>query len=176
LSLVLNASPVIVLLGGPAGTGKSTVGAAWCRSRPRAAMVELDAVRDCILGGRADPQIITTAQAEQYETSVRASAALARAFHADGYDVVVEEVFDPEVFDRCWMPLLDGLPWRLVILLASLEVTLQRGSGRDKSVMEHHVRHQHALSEQWSASTVIETTGLTVSETLIRIDGLLTTE
>jgi predicted kinase len=53
LSLVLNASSLVILLGGPAGTGKSTVGAAWCRSRPRAAMVELDAVRDCILGGRA---------------------------------------------------------------------------------------------------------------------------
>jgi hypothetical protein len=136
-------------------------------------MVELDAVRDCILGGRADPQVVTNAQAEQYETSVRASAALARAFHADGYDVLVEEVFDPDVFDRCWLPLLNGLPWRLVILLASLDVTLQRGSDRGKFVMEHHVRRQHALSEQWPASTVIDTTGLTVGETLVRIDDSL---
>ena len=55
-----------------------------------------------------------------------------------------------------------------MILLASLDVTLQRGSDRGKVVMEHH-----ALSDQWPASTVIDTTGLTVGETLTRIDELL---
>jgi hypothetical protein len=40
----------------------------------------------------------------------------------------------------------------------------------------HHVRHQHAVSEQWPASTVIDTTSLSVGETLIRIDALLAAE
>jgi cytidylate kinase len=35
---------MIVLLGGPAGAGKSTVGVQWRSQRPRAAMVVLDAV------------------------------------------------------------------------------------------------------------------------------------
>ena len=52
-------------------------------------------------------------------------------------------------------------------------MTLRRGFKRGKLVLEHHVRHQHTLSEQWPASTVIDTTGLTVGETLIRIDELL---
>jgi hypothetical protein len=52
-------------------------------------------------------------------------------------------------------------------------MTVRRGFKRGKFVLEHHVRHQHTLSEQWPASTVIDTTGLTVGETLIRIDELL---
>ena len=165
--------PIIALLGGPAGTGKSTVGAAWCRSRRRAAHVELDSVRDFIVGGRADPQVLDAAQAEQYVTSVRACAALARSFFADGYDVVIEDVFDPDAFRRWWMPLLDGLPWRLVVLRASLEETLQRASDRSKQVMEHHIRHQHDVTAQWPASKVIDNTGLTVEETLTRVDAVL---
>lgn len=52
-------------------------------------------------------------------------------------------------------------------------MTLRREFKRGKFVLEHHVRHRHTLSEQWPASTVIDTTGLTVGETLIRIDELL---
>jgi predicted kinase len=121
---------IIVLLGGPAGTGKPTVGAAWCRNRPRAALVELDSVRDFIVGGRTDLQIICAAQVEQYETTLRACAALTRSFYAEGYDVVIDDVFYPDAFRRWWMPLLDGLPWHLVVLRAWLEETLQRGSHR----------------------------------------------
>jgi hypothetical protein len=164
---------MIVLLGGPAGAGKSTVGIHWCSQRPRAAMVVLDAVRDLIVGGRADPQIPTADQADQYVMSVRASAALARVFDDDRYDVVVEDVFEPDVFERQWRPLLAGLRTAVVIIRPSLQATLRRGSERAKSVMEHHVRRQHAATGRWPDDIVVDSSGLTVEQTCARVDAIL---
>ena len=45
---------VLLLVGGPAGAGKSTVATAWCHTRQRAVRIDLDEVRDLIIAGQAD--------------------------------------------------------------------------------------------------------------------------
>jgi chloramphenicol 3-O-phosphotransferase len=116
----------IVLLGGPAGAGKSTLARAWCSTRERAVHVELDEVRSLIVSGLADPQRPGELQAEQYDVSVAATCALARAFASGGYDVVVDDVLEPGPFELCWRPRLEGLRWEVVIVLPSLAETLER--------------------------------------------------
>jgi N-acetylglutamate synthase-like GNAT family acetyltransferase/chloramphenicol 3-O-phosphotransferase len=157
---------VLVLFGGPAGAGKSTLAAAWCATRSRAAHVELDAVRQLIVAGRADPQEGGSVQSAQYALSVRACCALARAFDADGYDVAVDDVLEPAAFEREWRPALAGLEWRLVVLLPRLEEVLARSSGRAKRVREEHSRAQHATCGAWAGEHRIDTTGLSVDESL----------
>jgi chloramphenicol 3-O-phosphotransferase len=157
---------VLILFGGPAGAGKSTLARAWCATRPRAAHVELDGVRHLIVAGRADPQRPGPLQGEQYALSVRACCALARVFLDDGYDVAADVVLEPVAFERYWRPQLGGMDWRLVVILPSLEEVLRRSQARAKRVLEAHSRAQHAACTSWSPAHRVDTTELTVEQSL----------
>jgi chloramphenicol 3-O-phosphotransferase len=159
--------PVVALFGGPAGVGKSTLARLWCSTRERAAHVELDRVRGLIVQGLADPQEPGPAGEHQYLAAVAATCALARAFAGAGYDVAVDDVLEPERYERDWLPHLTGLDLRLVIVLPTIEETLARAASRgDKRVREQHVRSQHDRCRAWSAGQRIDTSGLTPQESL----------
>ena len=164
---------MIALFGGPAGAGKSTLARAWCATRERAVHVELDAVRSLIVRGLANPQEASDLQAAQYATSVLATCALARAFAGDGYDVAVDDVLEPDAFERWWRPALDDADWRVVIVLPSLEETLTRSGGRAKRVAERHTRVQHARCAAWPAKLRVDTTRLDVAASLALVAARL---
>ena len=166
---ISEASPVLLLLGGPAGAGKSTLARAWCAARGRAAHVQLDEVRHLIVAGRADPQQGGSLQGEQYALSVRATVALARTFVEGGYDVAADDVLEPAAFERHWRPLLDGLDWRLVIVLPDLEEVLRRSRAREKRVLELHSRAQHAGCGGWPREYRVDTTSLSIAESLVLV-------
>jgi predicted kinase len=157
---------VVVLFGGPAGAGKSTLARAWCETRPQAAHIELDEIRHLIVSGRADPQVASDLQAAQYRLAVEATCALARSFAAGGCDVAIDDVFEPVAFDRYWRPQLDVLAWKLVVVLPSLDETLARSAQREKRVLAEHVRTQHARCAEWDEGVRIDTTGLGLEQSL----------
>jgi len=156
----------VVLFGGPAGAGKSTLARAWCATRPQAAHLELDEVRSLIISGLADPQEPGDLQEAQYRLSVEATCALARAFVTGGCDMAIDDVFEPDAFERCWRPALDDLPWKLIVILPSLETTLARSRDRDKRVREEHTRTQHARSAAWDEDIRIDTSDLDPDQSL----------
>lgn len=122
---------IVALFGGPAGAGKSTLAAAWCADRPRAVHVELDEIRSLVVSGLADPQQPEDPrQHEQYALSVAACCALARVWSGGGYDVAVGDALAPEAFERHWRPCLEGLDWRIVIVVPTLDETLARSRER----------------------------------------------
>jgi len=123
---------MIVLFGGAAGTGKTTVARLWCRFRPRCAHIQLDEVRNLIVSGRVEPQNKTLKQGVQYQHCVTACIALARSFACDGYDVAIDDVFEPQPTNELWLPGLNGLDVRLVILHPPLEIALSRMANRKK--------------------------------------------
>ena len=135
--------------------------------------LELDAVRSLIVSGLADAQEAGAVQEEQYLTAVAATLALARAFAASGYDVAVDDVLEPERFERDWRPRLDGLDARVVIVFPSLEETLVRSRERAKRVREEHIRAQHARCAGWAAEQLVDTPGLTPAESLPLVLGVL---
>jgi len=164
----------VVLFGGPAGAGKTTLARAWCPTRPRAAHIELDEIRRLIVSGFADPQKKGDLQEEQYQLSVAATCSLARTFADSGYDVAIDDVFEPHAFSRHWRPQLDGLRWELLILLPSLDATLARSAQREKRVLEDHTRAQHARCALWALENQIDTTDLSVQESLALVAQRLT--
>jgi len=163
---VSEAKGLVALFGGPAGAGKSTLARAWCATRPQAAHIELDEIRHLIVSGRADPQEASDAQADQYRLSVQATCALARAFAEGGCDVAIDDVFEPDAFERYWRPQLDGLPWKLIVILPSLDETLARSARREKRVREEHTQTQHERCAAWDAGVRIDTTGLDLDRSL----------
>ena len=130
-------------------------------------------MRRLIVGGAADPQQPGDRPAEQYALSIAATCALARAFAGGGYDVAVDDVLAPGAFERLWRPQLDGLDWMLVVVLPSLDEALARSASRGKRVLEEHTRAQHALCSSWPAGVRIDTTGLSVEESLALVRGRL---
>jgi chloramphenicol 3-O-phosphotransferase len=162
--------PIVALFGGPAGAGKTTLAAAWCSQRERAVHIELDDVRSLIVSGLADPQDPSALlQARQYDTSVDACCALARVFAHAGYDIAIGDVLEPKPFERLWRPRIEGLDWRLLIVLPSLDETLARSRLRTKRVLERHTRDQHAALSRWPITYRVDTTGLTVEESIDRV-------
>ena len=163
----------IVLFGGPAGAGKSTLARAWCATRATAAHIELDAIRGLIVSGLADPQKRGARQDEQYRLSVAAACGLAQTFAQAGVDVAVDDVLEPAAFEQLWRPLLAALDWRVVIVLPTLAETLARSAARGKRVLERHTRRQHERCSAWPAARRIDTTGLSVAAGLRLVEAAL---
>ncbi len=163
----------IVLFGGPAGAGKTTIAREWCAKRSRAAHIELDDIRGLIVSGLADPQQGGAVQDGQYELSVEAVCNLAATFADAGYDVALDDVFEPDAFERYWRQRLEDRDWQLVILLPSLGETMKRSLGRTKRVLEMHTREQHRRSAKWPSSIRIDTTSLSVEASLALVNRMI---
>jgi chloramphenicol 3-O-phosphotransferase len=156
----------VVLFGGPAGAGKSTLARAWCATRTQAAHIELDEIRSLLTSGRADPQESSDLQATQYGPSVEATCAVARAFAHGGCDVAIGDVLEPDAFEHYWRPQLDGLRWKLIVVLPSLNETLGRSAGCEKRVRGEHTRAQHGRCSTWNEAVLLDTTNLDIDQSL----------
>lgn len=157
----------LVLLGGPAASGKSSLARAWCATRRRAVHIELGKIRGLIISGLADPQIPGRLQSEQFILSVKSCCALAREFSEDGYDVAIDDVLFPgEAFDSSWRRSLGRLEWHVAVILPTLEETLRRSSRRDKRVPGTLIRAQHRASYGWPERYRVDTTGQTIEKSL----------
>ncbi|HLZ72179.1 MAG TPA: GNAT family N-acetyltransferase [Dehalococcoidia bacterium] len=157
---------LLALFGGAAGGGKSTIASGWCATRPRALHLQLDGMRELIVQGRADPLAPSDLAGEQYVLSVRACIAAARPFLESGYDVAIDDVFEPAPFTTLWQPLLAGLNWRLLIVHPDLAELLQRGADRGKRVPAAIVRAQHAACERWPEPRRLNTSGFSIEESV----------
>jgi predicted kinase len=156
----------LILIGGPAGAGKSTLAWAWCRTRERSVQIELDQVRASIVGGYLDPQVPTPEQGRQYEDAVRACCAFARSYLADGYDVTIDDVFYIEAYESIWRPALGEMASTVLILLPDLSTTLRRAADRVKDVADSVVVSQHHAMSRWPSSRRLDTMGQTVEQSL----------
>ncbi len=156
----------MVMFNGPAGAGKTTLAGAWCATRSWAAHVELDEVRNLIVSGLVDPQIVSPVQAEQYDTSVAACCALVRELIRRGYDVAVDDAVDAGGLKRNWLPHLGGTEYSGVVVRPSLKVALERGASRAKQVRPDVVRDQHTAASPWLTERTIDTTDQTIEESL----------
>jgi predicted kinase len=164
---------VIVLFGGAAGAGKTTVARLWCRTRRRAVHIQLDEIRGLIVSGLADPQEVNMVQGEQYIHSVNACTALARSFADSGYDVAIDDVFEPEPTHKFWQPQLQGLDARLIILHPPLETVLSRAAQRKKNVLEKLILAQYRSIDAWPSPHIIDSGRLTPDETLEKVLEIL---
>ena len=105
--------------------------------------------------------------------SIGACCALGREFLDAGYDVAIDDVMFPGTFDTSWRSNLAGIEWRLVIIHPTLEETLARSSSREKSVPDHLIREQHQETSGWPERYKIDTTGLSIGDSLKLVEAAL---
>ena len=101
---------------------------------------------------------------------MRACCAFARQFLNSSYDVAIDDVLFPRTaFDTTWRRHLAGFEWRVVII----HPTLARSSSRDKTVPDYRVGDQHQATYGWPERYRIDTTGLSVADSLALGDAVL---
>lgn len=168
----------MLLIGGPAGAGKSTLAARWARSRPLAAHVQVDDVNDLVVsGGVRLHDVAHPDQVARWETVVGASCALARSFAERGIDVVVDDVLMPAAADDVWRPLLNGLRTRLAVILPTVEQCLRRNAARPgKQIPADLIRDQHAENTRWRPERCLDTTGEDIATSAARLARLIESE
>jgi predicted kinase len=86
--------PPLVLTGGPA-VGKSTTARLVARRFGRAAVIEVDDVRQLVVSGAAAPWDGPEGLAQQ-RLGVDNACGLVRRFHEHGFEVIVADVLTPE--------------------------------------------------------------------------------
>lgn len=109
-----------LVLTGPPAVGKSRTGEALARRRSRAAFIDVDDVRQLVVAGAEAPWRGAEGSAQALLGVVNACA-MARAFHAGGFDVVVVDVLTPATATAVREHLPDALLVRLEVDLAEAQ-------------------------------------------------------
>ncbi|MFC1900768.1 hypothetical protein ACFLYN_04155 [Chloroflexota bacterium] len=133
--------PLLVVVSGPVGGGKSTVSLAladsYRESGFKAAVIDLDLIywMSCQDREKWEP--------ENLETARRGVAALADIFYSDGIDIVIidGEFFDQEELNLLYNNVATEVEYKFVTLKVSFEETwnrvsgdLSRGNSRDSKI------------------------------------------
>jgi len=123
----------LVLLTGPPGAGKTTVGGLLARRFPRGVHLEGDVFRRSIVAGREEmtPDASPEAYA-QLRLRYRLTAAAADTYARDGFAVVVEDVVAGPLLDE-YAALFRTRPLHVVVLLPAAAAVAARDAGRGSS-------------------------------------------
>jgi chloramphenicol 3-O-phosphotransferase len=172
----------VLLISGPAGAGKTAVARYFADTQTAPALhLSLDDIRCSVRAGFILPSLGWNDGTQfQYELACRACAAVARIYVNAGFRCVIDDAIFPE-WDRVnmdgWQRELEGLNYRLVVLMPSLESALQRNAecNGDRRLSDELVRVIYDMMLPWqtSATLLIDNTSLTAQETAKRLAALL---
>lgn len=173
-------TPLLVVLNGPIGSGKSTVGVALAgaieRAGHRAASIDLDEVWAMV-----DHQRPRRGGPDEWSLARCGVAALADTFFADGVEVVI--VNGPFYGSAERTQLLDALRTRADVRYVTLHVTFdealrrtnadpdpRRDTSREREwLMKHHLRAGSLFPPLRETDLIVETDGVTPAAVADRI-------
>jgi len=135
--------PFLLILTGPPGAGKSTVGRLVAGGSDRSAYIEADRFWTAILTGHIEPW--EQAAHGQNRAVVRAATAAAVRMAVAGYATVLDGIVGPWFFDDVRDELaVCSAPVNYVVLRPAVPVCLSRARTR----VQEDVRHRHALTDE----------------------------
>ncbi|MEX1253222.1 MAG: AAA family ATPase [Dehalococcoidia bacterium] len=119
------------LVTGPPGAGKTTVAHLLAGTMERAAHIDGDLLRQCIVTGGARPEQEPAAAAvRQMALNVRNQCLLARSFSEAGFVAVLDYLVTSRELLATYQDELEGLGLHFVVLAPRQEILLKRDRGR----------------------------------------------
>jgi chloramphenicol 3-O-phosphotransferase len=135
----------VLVVSGAQAVGKSTVANLLASRFPRGVHVAGDSIRAMVVSGRVDMAPDAPAEARrQLLLRYRASIAVAKLYHDEGFDVVIEDVIIGEMLEQ----FLALLPWPEVHLVV-LNPTA------DEIARREHLRGKNAYGTNWTVAALI---------------------
>ena len=133
----MSREPLIFLVTGIPGAGKTTVSRALAMTFERGVHIEADVLQRMIVSGGEWPRPPGPSgeAGRQLRLRYRNAALLARSFFEAGFTAVIDDVTMSERLED-YRADLEGVPSYLVVLAPQVEVVKERDAGRD-----YHVFH-----------------------------------
>lgn len=158
----------IWLITGIPGSGKTSVSRALSERLPRSAHIEVDRLREIIVGGYLAPGQKPLAESDaQLELGAQNGALLADSFMTKGFTPIVDDVILRLQLTQ-YRKALSRWPLRLVVLAPAIEVALER----DRRRAEKHVAARFSyLDEELRTQMLglglwLDTSAMDISETV----------
>ncbi|MEK7118742.1 MAG: AAA family ATPase [Patescibacteria group bacterium] len=160
----------IVVLTGPAASGKNTVSHILAKKRNRCAVIDVDLVRWMYLQRHKAPWDGEEGK-EQQRLGVENSAGLAQNFARNDIDAILLDV----VVDETAKLYKKYLPQaKIILLMPSYEEALKRFSQRPPTITEEEFKMLYAWQEKLTIyDKKIDNTTLSVEKTASEINSLL---
>jgi thymidylate kinase len=167
-----NQKPIICLITGPAGAGKTSVSKALSKKLERSVVINVDELRHMIIGGYIKPWPWNEEVKVQTSLGVKNACMLANNFFESGFNVIIDDVIG-KTFFKLYSEFLSNKPVKIFLLLPTLEALLKRFDQRGvdeelrKRTPELHEKFTKRKDEfNWQ---VIDSSNQTLEETANQI-------
>ncbi|MEK7558717.1 MAG: AAA family ATPase [Patescibacteria group bacterium] len=132
---------MLLILTGPAGAGKNTIGHIIAQKREKCAVIDVDDVRHMAIKPHIAPWYGEAGQ-KQVRLGVKNACALAHNFIEEGFDVIILDVLTDET-GRAYRESLKDFNPKIIMLLPTLEKVKERNSSRSYNLAEDRVISLH---------------------------------
>ncbi|MEK7499550.1 MAG: AAA family ATPase [Patescibacteria group bacterium] len=157
---------MVIILSGPPGSGKSTVGEALALKFPQSASFSTDTIRQFIKGGNIAPWEVGEKAEKQMKLGDDIVQDIMKRYINSEYIVILDGIYGDEDIEK-YKNLFGEV--RGFLLLPSLDVLKERDSSREESKrVPHRIEplHEHFSSKQHQLFETIDNSNQTVAETV----------
>ena len=159
--------PVLYVITGPAGVGKSTISRKIAEASAKSALIEGDDLYGQIVGGYVDPW----KEDNHLETFWKLSVSSIRVYLEAGFDVVFNYIVSPGQLDLLKTEFKD-YKIRFTVLLVDVETILARDKRRPEEyqMKERCIELLNEFKEHnYSSKYILDTSDMTVEDTVVQV-------
>jgi len=131
----------IIILTGPPGAGKTTIGKALANSINKSVIVSTDTLRYFVKKGKAG--IGDRDWEKQLSLGAKNACLLAKSFYREGFNVFLDDVICNKRRLDIYLKNLKGCKFKIILLLPKKDILIKRDLSRGKWAMKERAARLH---------------------------------